>query len=164
MLGVAFFIAIAEMMCGMLDYFIEKLIDVVPHVKNIDEFRNLPPQPIYNNYSNALVELRGIKPKEELRGIRGAKQIVADKEIRISPALQGQAFLRYGGTDMASNIIGINPKMKQRTSNPARDMTTGSFSGLQTNSNGIILGQGLSGKLAVHMGSKVFVISPAGVI
>ena len=168
MLGVAFFIAIAGMMRGMHDYFIEKLIDVVPHVKIIDEFRDPPPQPIYHNYPDALVELRGIKPKEELRGIRGAKQIIAklsnNKEIRISPALQGQAFLRYGGKDIASSIIGIDPKMEQRTSNLAHDMVAGSLNGLLTNSNGIIIGEVLADKLAVRMGSKLSVISPAGVV
>ncbi|MCH2038783.1 MAG: ABC transporter permease [Rickettsiales bacterium] len=75
MLGVAFFIAIASMMRGMHEYFIEKLIDVVPHVKIMDEFRDPPPQPIYAKYPGTLIDLRGIKPKEELRGIRGANKL-----------------------------------------------------------------------------------------
>jgi lipoprotein-releasing system permease protein len=168
MLGVAFFIAIAGMMKGMHDYFIEKLIDVVPHVKVIDEFRKPAKQPVYNLYPEAIVDLRGIKPKEELRGIRGAKRILAElekeKNIRISPALQGQAFLRYGGKDIASTVIGIDPKMEKRTSNLERDMIEGSLNSLLTNSNGIILGEGLADKFAVRLGSKISVISPAGVI
>jgi lipoprotein-releasing system permease protein len=168
MLGVAFFIAIAGMMRGMHDYFIEKLIDVVPHVKIMDEFRTPLSQPVYHYYPDALIDLRGIKPREELRGIRGAKKIISqlqkNKKIRVSPALQGQAFLRYGGKDLASTIIGIDPKMEHRTSNLARDMVSGSLNSLLTNSNGIILGESLADKLAVRMGSKLSVISPAGII
>lgn len=168
MLGVAFFIAIAGMMRGMHEFFIEKLIDVVPHVKIIDEFRNPPPQPVFARFPSALVQLRGLKPKEELRGIRGAKRMIAELEprddIRVSPVLNSQAFLRYGGKDLASTLIGIDPKMEQRTSNLGRDMTQGSLNSLLTNSNGIILGEALAKKLTVHVGSKLSVISPAGVI
>jgi len=168
MLGVAFFIAIAGMMRGMHDYFIEKLIDVVPHVKIMDEFRTPPSQPIYQNYPDSLIDLRGIKPKEELRGIRGAKKIITKlytrDDIRISPVLEGQAFLRYGGKDIASRLIGIDPKMERNTSNLARDITHGSLDRLLTNSNGIILGKGLANKLAIQLGAKLSVISPVGVI
>ncbi len=168
MLGVSFFIAIAGMMRGMHEFFIEKLIDVVPHIKIIDEFRIPPPQPVYKAYPDAAIQLRGIKPKEELRGIRGAKNIIAQLEsrqdLRVSPALQGQAFLRYGGKDIATNLIGIDPKKEQLTSNLMRDMTVGSLNDLLTNSNGIIVGKGLADKLVVRVGSKLSVISPAGVI
>lgn len=168
MLGVAFFIAIAGMMRGMHEYFIEKLIDVVPHVKIMDEYRHPLPQPIYETYPDTLIDLRGIKPKEELRGIRGANKIISKlnerDDIRMSPVLQGQVFLRYGGKDIASSLIGIDPKMERRTSNLERDITQGSLDRLLTNSNGIILGERLAKKLSIRLGAKLSVISSAGII
>jgi len=168
MMGVAFFIAIAGMMRGMHEFFIEKLIDVVPHVRIMDEFREPATQPLALRYPGALIELRGLKPKEELRGIRNAKRIIAGLEknpqIKISPVLQGQAFLRYGGKDIATSLIGIDPKRERETSKLAHDMVEGELNNLLTNSSGIILGQGLAEKLTLRMGDTFSVISPAGIV
>jgi len=167
-MGVAFFIAIASMMQGMHSYFIEKLVDVAPHVKIMDEFRESETQPIYRKYSDSIIELRGVKPKEEIRGIRSADKIIIDlekrKDLSVAPALLGEAFLRYGGKDIGASIIGINPEKERFASNLERDMVKGNLNSLLTNSSGIILGKSLAKKLSIKMGNKLSVISPAGII
>jgi len=167
-MGVAFFIAIASMMQGMHSYFIEKLVDVAPHVKVMDEFRESETQPVYKKYSDSVIELRGVKPKEEIRGIRSADKIIADLEKRrdlsVAPALLGEAFLRYGGKDVGSSIIGINPEKERFASNLERDMINGNLNSLLTNSSGIIIGKSLAKKLSIKMGNKLSIISPAGII
>lgn len=168
MVGVAFFLGIAGMMRGMHDYFILKLIDAAPHVKIIDEYRNPQPQPVAQAYPDAVVALRGIKPEDEMRGIRSADRIISYLQtldgVAVAPALQGQAFLRYGGKDLATSITGIQPDLERKASNLERDMVAGSLANLLTNANGIILGAELARKLSVRMGSKLTVISSAGVI
>jgi len=167
MLGVAFFIGIASMMKGMHDYFIEKLIDVAPHVKIMDEFRNPQQQPVYHYFPGATIELRGVKPREEIRGIHSAKTILerlATMEgIAVSPVLQGQVFLRYGGKDVAAALTGIQPEMERHASNLERDMTKGDLNALLTNSNGIIIGEELAHKLGAKLGARITAISPAGI-
>ncbi len=166
MLGVSFFIGIASMMKGMHDYFIEKLIDVAPHVKIMDEFRNPQQQPVYQRFPDAAVELRGIKPREEIRGIHSARSILerltAMDGLAVSPVLQGQVFLRYGGKDVAAALTGIRPEMERHASNLERDMTQGDLNALLTNSNGIIIGEELAHKLGARPGAKISAISPAG--
>ncbi|MBL1147632.1 MAG: ABC transporter permease [Pseudomonadota bacterium] len=166
MLGVSFFIGIASMMKGMHDYFIEKLIDVAPHVKIMDEFRNPQQQPVYQRFPDAAVELRGIKPREEIRGIHSARSILerltAMDGLAVSPVLQGQVFLRYGGKDVAAALTGIRPEMERHASNLERDMTQGDLNALLTNSNGIIIGEELAHKLGARLGAKISAISPAG--
>jgi hypothetical protein len=48
----------------------------------------------------------GLKPKEEKRGIRNSRKIIKDlenrKDLRYSPILRGDVFLRYGGKDYES--------------------------------------------------------------
>jgi len=167
-MGVAFFIAIAGMMQGMHNFFIEKLVDVAPHVKIMDEFRESQLQPIYKQYPKSTIELRGVKPKAELRGIRSADKIISDlekhKNLSVAPALWGEAFLRYGGKDVSSSVIGIDPEKERFASNLERDMIEGNLNNLMTNSSGLILGKALAKKLSIKMGNKLSVISPAGVI
>jgi lipoprotein-releasing system permease protein len=157
------------MMQGFQSYFVQKIIDVSPHIIMKDEFRHPPLQPIQNIYAdNNVVELRGLKPKEELRGIRSAERIVAalEKEpgMAVAPILEGQAFLRYGGKDISTTIIGIQPEKERKVSNLEHDLIEGSLNNLLTTSNGLIIGEGLSRKLGLKMGDKVTLISPAGVI
>ncbi|TNE27232.1 MAG: ABC transporter permease [Alphaproteobacteria bacterium] len=166
MLGVAFFIGIASMMKGMHDYFIEKLIDVAPHVKIMDEFRTPQQQPVYQKFPDAAVDLRGIKPREEIRGIHSARSILKKLAtmdgVAVSPVLQGQVFLRYGGKDVAAALTGIQPEMERHASNLERDMTQGDLNALLTNSNGIIIGEELANKLGARLGAKISAVSPAG--
>jgi len=167
-LGVAFFIAISGMMRGVHNYFIEQLIDVAPHVRVMDEYRHPDLQPVHQLYPGSLVLLHGLKPKDEIKGIRPRERIIRSlKEIEgslISPILMGEAFLRYGGKDVAAAVIGINPTMERKASNLESDMVQGSLNNLLTNSNGIILGKDLVKKLGADMGAKLSVVSSAGVV
>lgn len=168
MMGVGFFIAIAAMMKGFQGYFIEKIIDVSPHIIIKDEYRNPPKQPIEKLFNDASIELSSIKPKDELRGIRGAERIVEalvkTENFHIAPILQSQAFIRYGGRDESTTLVGIDPALEREVSNVEKDLIKGSLNSLITNSNGIILGIGLAKKLNIRMNSKISIVSPAGLV
>lgn len=168
-MGVGFFIGIASIMQGFQSYFVQKIIDVSPHIVMKDEFRHPPLQPLQTAYAGSqVIELRGLKPREELRGIRSAERIVTalEKEpgIAVAPILEGQAFLRYGGKDISTTIIGVQPEKERKVSNLERDLTDGKLNNLLTTSNGLIIGEGLSRKLGLKMNDKVTVISPTGMI
>jgi len=168
LLGVGFYIGIAAMMQGFQTYFITKIIDVSPHIIIKDEYRTAPTQPAARAYPGAVVEIRGLKPKEELRGIRGAERIIAALKslegTSIAPTLSGQVFLRYGGKDLSATMKGIEPVQERNVSNLENDLISGSLNDLIANPNGIILGEGLAKKLAARNGATLSVISPAGVV
>lgn len=166
-MGVGFFIAVTAMMQGFHQYFIDKIIHVAPHVVMKDEFRTSTQQPLTTRYPESMVVLSGVKPQDERRGIRGgeriAKEIGRMPGVNVSPVLSGQVFLRYGGKDMAVNMLGIEPALEARASNIEKDMIQGVLSNLSTNSNGIIIGAGLARNLGAKLGSKLTVVSPQGV-
>jgi lipoprotein-releasing system permease protein len=166
-MGVGFFIAVIAMMQGLHNYFITKLLDVAPHIIMKDEFRTAPTQPVFLNFPDAIIQLDGLRPKEEQRGILGGDRIAREigemKGINVSPTLRGQALIQYGGKDVAASIIGIVPELEARASNIEKDMVSGSLRDLQTNRNGIILGGGLASNLGAEMGSKILLLSPEGV-
>ena len=167
-LGVGFFIGIASMMQGFQNYFIEKVIDVQPHIVMKDEFRVPAPQPALRDYADAAVELAGLKPRDEVRGIRGARAVLAYVRdlpgVRAAPTFSGQALLRYGSKDVSVTVNGIEPNLERRVTNLEKDLIRGALDDLYTASNGIILGVGVAEKSGVAMGDTLTVVSPQNVV
>jgi lipoprotein-releasing system permease protein len=166
--GVGFAIAMAALMEGSQADFITRIVDATPHVLVKDEFREPPPQPVQRAFPGAVVSLRGVKPKDELRGIRNPWPKIAALDalpgVAAAPVLRGQVVLRYGGKEVAAALIGIEPKRERRVSQVEADMIAGTLDDLYGTANGIILGRGLARKLAAEVGSTLSVTSPAGVM
>ncbi len=167
-LGVAFFIGIASMMQGFQRDFVNRVINVSPHITIKDEFRTPPPQPVETVHADATVALRGIKPKDEVRGIRGARAIIDSLEempgVRVAPTLSGQILLRFGSKDVSANVTGIVPEKERRVTKLEEDLVEGSLDDLYTAANGIIIGEGIAQKAGIGMDDLVSVVSPEGVV
>ncbi|MGE5547934.1 MAG: ABC transporter permease [Solirubrobacterales bacterium] len=167
-LGVAFFIGIASMMQGFQRDFINRVINVAPHVTIKDEFRVPPPQPVDRVFPGATVQLHGLKPKDEVRGIRGARSIIDTLEelpgLKVAPTLSGQILLRFGPKDISANVTGIVPEKERRVTKLEEDLIAGSLDDLYTAANGIILGEGIAQKAGIGMGDLVSAVSPSGVV
>lgn len=165
-LGVGFFIAMASMMQGFQRDFVARVIDVQPHVVVKDEYRERGLQPGEAAAPGDAVEVVGLKPRDEPRGIRNARATmaaIADMPgVAVAPTLNGQAFLRYGARDIAANLIGIEPVAERRVGNLDADMIEGSLDALQRVANGVILGDGLARKLGATTGTTLTLVSTRG--
>lgn len=167
-MGVGFFIAITALMQGFQEDFVRRVIDNSPHITMKDEYRAPPRQPAEIAHAGAAIQLRGVKPKTEIRGIRRAGQIMealaAWQGLAVSQVLQGQGFLRYGSKERSATITGIEPDRERLVTRLDKDIVAGSIEALKTAANGIILGKGLARRLAVEMNDTITVTSPIGVI
>ena len=166
--GVGFSIGMAALMEGSQDDFISTLVDAAPHVLVKDEYREPPIQPAIRTYDNGAVALRGMKPKEELRGIRNPmarlSRVSALPNVTAAPILRGQVVIRFGGKDVAASLIGINTERQRAVSNIDTDMTAGSLDSLHRTANGLVVGAGLADRLGAAMGDTMTVSSPAGTL
>ena len=166
--GVGFFIAMAAMMQGFQRYFVQKIIDVSPHITMMDDYRSPPVQPVHLMFPEGAISLRGLKPEEELRGIKDAKSTIRELSqlsgVTVAPTLKGQAILRYGSKDVPATLTGIKPELERQVSNLEKDLTAGSLESLYRTSNGVILGVGVAKKLGANVGNTLTAISPAGVV
>ena len=166
--GVGFSIAMASLMEGSQRDFIETLVDATPHIIVKDEYRTPPRQPAERLFAGGAVALDGLKPKEELRGIRNARARLAEIDrvagVTAAPVLRGQVVMRFGGKDVAAAVIGIETDRERRVSNIERDMRAGSLAALHTTANGIVLGSGIAERLGAQMGDTLAVTSPAGTL
>lgn len=166
--GVGFSIGMAALMEGSQNDFISTLVDAVPHVLVKDEYREPPLQPAIRNYRGGAIALRGMKPKEELRGIRNPMarlaRVEALPDVTAAPILRGQVVIRFGGKDVAASLIGINTDRQRAVSNIDADMTAGSLDSLHRTANGIVVGAGLADRLGAAIGDTMIVSSPAGTL
>lgn len=167
-LGVGFFIGASSMLAGSQKDFIDKLVDSAPHVQMKDEYRNAPVQPVQQLFQGGAVALRGLKPKDTVRGIRNGMGTVEALSrltgVQVAPGLTGQLILHYGAKDVATAVTGIDPDRERRVSKLESNLVAGRLSDLRTVANGIILGTGLAHKLGLAMGDLVTATSPTGTV
>jgi lipoprotein-releasing system permease protein len=166
-LGVGFFIAIAALMQGFQQDFLHRVIESAPHITLRDEFRDPPRQPAAIRFPDAALQLRGVKPLEETRGIKNGRRILGELAqlpgMAVAPTLEGQVFLRYGSRDVSAALIGIEPERERRVTQLEEDLTEGTLGDLARVANGIILGTGLARKLGAATGDSLTAVSPADV-
>jgi lipoprotein-releasing system permease protein len=167
-LGVAFFLAVSSLMQGSDNDFIKRLVDNSPHVTVYDEFREPRPQPVLQAFPDALIEIRSVKPRTEVRGIRQYKEklafITTIPHVRVAPALVGQAIITFAGKDLGATINGVVPDLMKHVSTIEEHLIAGSLDTLATNPDGIVLGTGLADKFRIGMGKNVTVTSPVGAV
>ncbi len=167
-LGVGAFIAMSAMMQGFQRDFVARVIDVQPHVSIKDEFR-LPAAQAAEIAAGprAAVEVVGVRPVDEPRGIRGAGAIAAAlgemPGVAVAPTLAGQVLLRYGTREVAATLTGIEPAAERRVSSLDRDMVEGSLDALHAVANGLVLGEALARKLGARAGTTLTLAGVQGV-
>jgi lipoprotein-releasing system permease protein len=165
-LGVAFFLAVSALMRGSELDLIARLVDTAPHITVYDQYRDARPQPANRVYEDGAVQLHGLKPRAERRGIRQYKQklelIDAVRGVQVAPILAGQAIFSFAGRDEAVTVSGIVPARMKNVSSIDDNIVAGSLEAVDANPNGIIIGRPLARKLNLEMGDMVTVVSPVG--
>lgn len=167
-MGVGFAVAMAALMQGFQQDFVNRVIDNSPHITMKDEFRTPPAQPVRLRYEAGAIDLRSQKPRDEVRGIKRAQATIAALSkwpgLSVAPTLSGQVILRYGSKDVSGTATGIDPDRERKVTKIEKDMVLGTLDDLKTTHNGIILGKGLAVKLGAKVNDTITAVSPVGVI
>lgn len=167
-LGVAFFMAVSSLMRGSEQDFIDRLVNSAPHITVTDEFREPPRQPVVVAHPGGAVELHGLKPATDTRGIRGYKQKVEQiamiPGVRVAPVQAGQAILTFAGKEHAVTLNGIVTELMAGVSDIDEKIVAGSLNALDVDANGIVIGRALARKLFLDLGDNVTVSSPIGLV
>ncbi|GLR13070.1 ABC transporter permease [Chitinimonas prasina] len=165
-LGVAFFLAVSALMRGSEKDFITRLIDNSPHITVSDEFRTARLQPARLRWPDDLVEIAGLRPNNETRGIRGWRyrlgQIESLPGLKAAPVLVGSAVLLFAGQEQGISLSGIVPARMRGVSSIEEKLVEGSLDDLEANPGGIIIGAGLAEKFSLRRGSTVNLVAGGG--
>jgi len=140
------------------------LIEAIPHVEILDEKRNPAEQPAAALYD--AVAFHGLRPLEDLRGIRNPTEAIASLREWIdgdfAQRLSGQSVLRYSGQDIGMTLVGVVPKRELKVSKIAEDMRAGSFDALDSTANGLVIGRKAAERLGAELGDTVTLTSANG--
>ncbi len=164
-LGVGFSVAMASLMEGSQRDFMTTLIEAIPHVEIVDEKRVPAEQPATAVYD--AVAFHGLRPLEDLRGIRNPTEAIASLRDwvhgDIAQRLSGQAVLRYSGQDLGITLSGIVPRRELAVSKIEEDMRQGSIEALDTTANGLVIGSKAATRLGADLGDTVTLTSANGI-
>ena len=165
-LGVGFFLAIASLMQGSEKDFIRRLVDNSPHITVYDEYRLPHPQPVFDKFQGAVVNLRGLKPQNEPRGIRSFEAVLKDlnaqRGTKASPVLAGQVLISFAGQNVGVTLNGMIPDDIIRVTTIEKYMVEGRIDDLSVNPNGIIIGRALAHRLSLVRGRNVTMAASNG--
>lgn len=162
--GVGFSIAMAALMQGGQDDFVEQLVDAMPHVEITDERRAPATQPAEMAFD--AVAIAGLRPREDRRGIINPTEAFAWLREwvpgRVAASLSTQGVIRYLGRDVGATVVGIEPKAERGVSPIIGDFTQGSFEALHTGGNNVVVGDRMAARLGAGLGDTVTVVSSSG--
>ena len=155
--GVGFSIMMASLMQGSQEDFTNRLVNTLPNVTVSDERRTPPPQPAEILYAAA--EIHGLTPEARRRGIKNPLASMAALEAwlpgEIGPSVKVQAIIRYANHDIATNVIGIDPRREAKVSDLPEQMRQATLVALYRATNAIVIGDRLSDKIGARIGANI---------
>ncbi|MEC9244135.1 MAG: ABC transporter permease [Pseudomonadota bacterium] len=162
--GVGFSIAMAALMQGGQDDFVEQLIDTMPHVQITDEQRSTRRQPAETEFDAAAIS--GIRPPDDRRGIINPTAAMAWLggwvPGNLAQSLRTQGVVRYQGREAGTAFVGVEPEMERAISPIVEDFTAGSFAALSQGGNNLVVGDRMAEKLGAGLGDTVTAVSSSG--
>ncbi|APO71667.1 ABC transporter permease FtsX-like protein (plasmid) [Rhizobium gallicum] len=162
--GVGFSIAMAALMQGGQDDFVEQLINTMPHVEITDEQRTARRQPAETVFRTT--EIFGLRPREDRRGIINPTAARSWLEAwipgRHAPDLKLQGVIRYSSREVGASVIGIEPVAERSVSPIIGDFVEGSFGALAAGGNNIVIGDTMAKRLGAGLTDTVAAVSSEG--
>jgi lipoprotein-releasing system permease protein len=155
--GVGFSIMMASLMQGSQDDFTQRLVNTLPHITVYDERRLPPKQPAEIYFDTA--QIRGLTPEARRRGVKNPLATMAALEAWIpggvAPSVKVQAIIRYANRDVATSVIGIDPRRESQVSDLPKQMRGATLTALYRATNAIVIGDRLSEKIGARMGANI---------
>ena len=155
--GVGFSIMMASLMQGSQDDFTQRLVNTLPNITVTDERRTPPPQPAEQLYASA--EIHGLTPEARRRGIKNPLATMAGLEAwlpgAVGPSVKVPAIIRYSNHDIATSVIGIDPRREAKVSDLPKQMRGATLNALYRATNAIVIGDRLSEKIGARIGANI---------
>lgn len=170
MFGVTVFIFQAGLLTGLQSYFIEKTVNTTAHVHIYNDVRVARPNvlDLESDTASTWTVVRNQKPRDEERRLRNGYQILREieRDARVegvAPYLGLQGILRYGMSQQAGTLAGIDVQREDQLFHVADNLIAGELMRMETLPNAVILGTGLAEKLGARLNDNITVISSRGV-
>lgn len=166
-IGSAVLILAISIFDGLLQSFIDKLVDTGAHVLVEQDPAGLPPDRVLLS-GDGVVDIgrQGQKPAEKelirpitplLAALRALPGVTA-----VAPEVSGQGILRFGTLQRGVTVTGIDPAMEAEIIGLDTKIQAGSYASFSGDPRGLLLGWRAASRLGVEVGDRVQVVSSLG--
>jgi lipoprotein-releasing system permease protein len=166
--GVGFFLAVSGMMVGSENDFVRTLIDSAPHIIVKDEQRSGSRQPALDAWPGGAIQIHGVKPEEEVRGLKDWPAMLADARSLpgaiAAPSLSGAVTVRFAGRTEPVALDGIDPRLEGKLAKIEASLVGGRLLDLEARPDGIIITRPLADRVGAKIGDTLLVVSSVGVV
>lgn len=166
--GVGFFLAVSGMMSGSQKDFVKTLVNSAPHIIVRDEQRAPTLQPAIEAFPGAAVQVRGVRPPEEVRGLKDWSAMLDDVRVLpgaiAAPVLAGGVSIRFAGRTEALSLNGVDPRIETRLIKLEETLVGGHLRDLEARPDGIIITRPLARRIGANLGDTLLVSSSSGVM
>ncbi len=156
---------------GLLDSFVETIIDVAPHITVRGE--SVDPLPVdlisgKEEKRHAFVEENVEKEeREEVRNYRQVQRILESESygasvMTVSPYVESQVIVIRGNTNEPVLMKGVEIERENEISGVGNKLTAGDLSVFRKTPNGLLVGRTVAEKLGLRFNDEVSVIPPEG--
>jgi len=167
-IGVGLFLATSGLMVGSQADFVRTLVETAPHIIVRDERRGVTRQPAEDAFPGAAVSVRGVRPLDEVRGLKDWPAMLDDARSLpgaiAAPSLTGAASLRFAGRTEPIAIEGVDPRIEGKLTQIEATFSGGRLIDLESRPDGLIISRPLAQRLGANLGDTLVVSSPAGVL
>jgi lipoprotein-releasing system permease protein len=165
--GVGFFLAVSGMMVGSQNDFVRTLIDTAPHIIVRDEQRTPARQPVLDAFQGGAVQISGVRPQEEVRGLKDWPAMLADAVATpgavAAASLSGAVTARFAGRTEGLALSGVDPRVEGQLTKLEDSLVGGRLIDLEARADGVIISRPLANRMGARKGDLIVVSSPAGV-
>ena len=168
-ISVTMFLAMTSMMDGLTEKFIVETVESSGHITIKDEPRETRTLILEKAYKdpNALLIVRGVKPRETVKKIRNSAGLLATLNrlpgvVAVAPVVNGSAIATYGTKTINVVLMGVEPERQVEVTTIGDQLIAGDFSRLRSVADGVILGRGVADVLGAELDDTVVLSSNTG--
>jgi lipoprotein-releasing system permease protein len=168
-ISVTMFLAMTSMMDGLTEKFIVETVESSGHITIKDEPRETRTLILEKAYTdpNALLIVRGVKPRETVKKIRNAAGLLATLNrlpgvVAVAPVVNGSAIATYGTKTINVVLMGVEPERQVQVTTIGDQLIAGDFSRLRSVADGVILGRGIADVLGADLDDTIVLSSNTG--
>ncbi|MGC8596057.1 MAG: ABC transporter permease [Candidatus Kryptoniota bacterium] len=168
--GVMVLISAVSLMDGLLQSFIQKIVDIAPHIiVSGEKISPVVPDTLISYSPRRIVNFIKNTDRQDEDIIKNyarvSQMIERDSLVTvISPVVSLNAIATFGTLTQPVQLFGIKPAVEDRIEKFSQNMINGSFQALEKTPDGILLGTTVASNLTAEVGDHLEIASSTGSI
>lgn len=169
-IGVMVLITSISLMNGLVESFIQKIINIAPHVLvNGEKIVQPVPDQLIKSGKNTKVDFIKNVYRNDQEVIKNYKKIMRiikrDSLVQVATPLVGvNSIGKFGTTTLPVQLFGIIPSTQDKIEKFSQSMTSGSYDALERTPDGILLGTTVAQDFSADVGERIQIVSVKGSI